>query len=390
METTYLLGAGASIEAGIPATLQMAKLIHESARNDKRICTAIETAVGGLHFHRSVAGKPFGGVDVESLYAILKILGERHNNILGPFVGSWSHTVTAADRPKLGDASDSICRALEDAISHAGDRSEVFHDIRKVREGLEEALVAASGASGSVFMEAAAFVLRQVLQLTQVKEDDQVSYLLPFILQAQRKPLWIASLNYDDVIETAAKRVGIPVDRGLNKDSPTVSFSQHSRICLAKLHGSRDWKLSPDGVIPNSIISWNEEPCMIFGLGNKLTVKGPYLDLLFAFRSRLEKTDELQVCGYSFRDEHVNHIILNWLIYDRRRRLVVADPGLDARRVQEELFINKKSYYIQYHDKMPRNEQIAVCQLKASQWVADQLSRCKKEEGAALNIHGIE
>jgi len=366
--TTFLIGAGASIEANIPVALQMAMTIHENARSSKRICAAIETAVGGLHFHRSITGKPFGDVDVENLYAILKILGERHTSILGPFVGSWSHTVAAADRPRLKEAADSVCDALRNAISH--DPSEVFINVHKVREKLEEALIAASGASDSVFMEAANFVLRQVLNLTKVQEDNHVSYLLPFIRQAENTQLWIASLNYDDVVETAAKCLSIPVDHGLSKDNPAVAFSPNSKICLAKLHGSRDWKLSPDGVIPNSQIALYEEPCMIFGSGNKLTVRGPYLDLLFAFRSRLELTQELQVCGYSFRDDHVNHIILNWLIGDRQRVLKVADPALDARQVQQELYINQASYYVQFHDKMPRNEQIIVSNLKASQWFA--------------------
>jgi len=352
----------------------MAKDIHEYSKSDNRIRTAIETAVGGLHFHRSITGEPFGEVDVESLYAILKLLGERHKSILGPFVGSWSHTVAAADRPGLEEAAGLVCNDLERAFSHAGDQSEVYYDIQKIRDKLHAALVAASGASESVFVEAATFVLRQVLRLTKVNEERDVSYLLPFIRRAENKQLWIASLNYDDVIETAATCLGIPVDLGIFSDTPTVAFSSDSKICLAKLHGSRDWKLSLDGVIPNSRIAHHEEPCMIFGAGNKLTVKGPYIDLLFAFRSRLEKTEELQVCGYSFRDEHVNHIILHWLIGDRQRVLIVADPSLDVRQVQQTLFINQRSYWPRYFDKMPGNEQIIIKQQKASQWVTDQFA----------------
>ncbi|MEI6827608.1 MAG: SIR2 family protein [Desulfuromonadales bacterium] len=370
MITTFLLGAGASIESQIPAALQMAELIYDNSKKNNKIRTAIETAIGGLHFHRSITGEPFGKVDVESLYAILKLLGERHKSILGPFVGSWSHTVAAADRPGLQEATDSVCHALENAISHSGDRSEVFHGMRKVREELHTALVAASGSSESIFVEAAAFVLQQVLSLTKVENEEHVSYFLPLLRHSERTPLWIASLNYDDVIETAAKCLGIPIDLGICADNPNVVFSSDSKICLAKLHGSRDWRLSPVGVIPNSQIAHYEEPCMIFGAGNKLTVKGPYLDLLFAFRSRLEVTEELQVCGYSFRDEHVNHIILNWLIGHRQRVMVVADPNLDSWQITNALSINERLNNLLFHDKMPSKEQIVVKQQIASQWVA--------------------
>jgi hypothetical protein len=67
---------------------------------------------------------------------------------------------------------------------------------------------------------------------------------------------------------------------------------------------------------------------VIFGGGNKLTAEGPFLDLLIRFRDALRLHRDLLVVGYSFRDDHVNHCILTWLLSPQARRLTIVErPG---------------------------------------------------------------
>lgn len=51
------------------------------------------------------------------------------------------------------------------------------------------------------------------------------------------------------------------------------------------------------------------------------------MDLLAAFRRELASTDELVVVGYSFRDEHINEYVKNWLAGSTDRTIVIVDPN---------------------------------------------------------------
>ena len=48
---------------------------------------------------------------------------------------------------------------------------------------------------------------------------------------------------------------------------------------------------------------------MVFGAGEKHRSDGPFLDLLMEAKRSLSEALELVVVGYSFRDDHVNHLI---------------------------------------------------------------------------------
>ena len=71
-------------------------------------------------------------------------------------------------------------------------------------------------------------------------------------------------------------------------------------------------------------------PAVIFGQRNKLTAAGPFLDLLRSFQAALEATTRLVVIGYSFRDDHVNTYIANWLNESQEHTVVIIDPGFQS------------------------------------------------------------
>ncbi len=114
-----------------------------------------------------------------------------------------------------------------------------------------------------------------------------------------------------------------------------------AEIELVKLHGSVDWQISsgpapvPAGRIPTETVQTlagaaPEKPAIIFGAGNKLRAGGPYLSLFRHFEDALEREPSLLIVGYSFRDDHVNALITNWMNGDSSRRAVILDKRADA------------------------------------------------------------
>jgi hypothetical protein len=147
------------------------------------------------------------------------------------------------------------------------------------------------------------------------------------LLTSQTTPLWIATLNFDNTVERAAEHVGLSVDNGIHEQS-AVRFDQASPIKLAKLHGSLNWTMAGGPWEIQQQPVPNPSARIIFGSENKLRVDGPYLDLLLEFRSALELLERIDVCGYSFRDAHVNHTLLRWLARSDARRVHVSAPGV--------------------------------------------------------------
>jgi hypothetical protein len=54
-------------------------------------------------------------------------------------------------------------------------------------------------------------------------------------------------------------------------------------------------------------------PGIIFGAGNKLRAKGPFLDLYVEFRAALSEAQRVIIIGYGFVDEHVNELLRQWV-----------------------------------------------------------------------------
>lgn len=76
-----------------------------------------------------------------------------------------------------------------------------------------------------------------------------------------------------------------------------------------------------------------EPPMVIFGQRNKLTVEGPFLELLKQFDEQLQRTDLLTVIGYSFRDTHINFYITKYL-NQYKGKIRIVDPNFDTMDVE--------------------------------------------------------
>ena len=198
-------------------------------------------------------------------------------------------------------------------------------------------------------------MIHTLITILWISDNKRVNYLAPLIDHSTRHGrLVIASLNYDNSIELAAESRGIDCNTGIENWSKN-GFIDTSSNCLhlLKLHGSIDWEWKPEEddagshLFPQKIIkkvnyrdsryisniypygNFIYEPAVLFGHKNKLTADGPFLDLLYRFKSELMKDDIdlLTIIGYSFGDDHINAIVSRWLNQDPKHQIRIIDPG---------------------------------------------------------------
>ena len=204
-EIIFLLGAGASVEAGIPDSNNMVQKIHRLVSNDE----AWKPFRGLYYYLRSsifyaegLEGR-FGSdvlYNIESLVNVLDELDKRERHTLYPFVGAWS--------PKLLDVA-----------------GKEFENVRKFRSKIID-------------------ILRSQWVQLERKED---AYYYRGILRFQESyghPIRVFSLNYDLCVEEICEFSS--VERGFSEREWEwrqfdETLEDPKPLMLYKLHGSLDW-----------------------------------------------------------------------------------------------------------------------------------------------------
>lgn len=178
-----------------------------------------------------------------------------------------------------------------------------------------------------------------ILRTRSVAAD--VEYLRPLV---RARLAGIATLNFDALVEQAAQNFGPEISTGADSWDGGFHWPlPNDRNPLLKLHGSLNWRIGMREVTPIPIstlttLSTEEEnriggggifSDLRFGTENKLTNAGPMRALLEAFITVLERSDLLVVVGYSFRDLHVDVLLDYWAAHASHRRIIIVDPFLD-------------------------------------------------------------
>lgn len=216
--------------------------------------------------------------------------------------------------------------------------SETFKSAGKLIGDLIDARVGGT-TDGETYRNLGTVMLRELRTLVATSPK-AVQYLDPLVKAgSQPNGLTIATLNYDLSIEHAAKEAGVPCTTGVEN---WLNFGKwnwvDNGIRLLKLHGSINWLWGDaeekPGQMPQRVIYVPDDlketpalPAIVFGQRGKLRAEGPFLGLLGELEGLLSSKRELIVIGYSFRDEHVNEIILRWLSETLERRITVVDPA---------------------------------------------------------------
>ncbi len=364
----FLLGAGASVDAGVPATVEMTeKLVSEIADQGRftKSAEALNFVCGALMAYDSASGKsPYAGLDVERVFAAVELLAERNDLEVTPFVAAWHPAVDAWDRKRApGFFDQNLAKTLLEG------RGEPAHRL------IGDLVSSMTGpGTGEIYQQLAGEMVDRLRKVV-APPYGSLSYLVQLvggIRSAHR--LTIATLNYDLTVEMACKEAGIAVDTGIEhwiEDRQWKWAENGSR--LLKLHGSIDWlwewRDASDGDMSVPTVAHTSEPesdrrkpALVFGSRNKLRPDGPFLSLLNEFEDKLSEADQLIVVGYSFRDEHINEIVRRWTRDDKARTLVLIDPDPqevpNGRGFREELIRRLNPYTYRSDEQLPRRIEI--------------------------------
>lgn len=340
-----LLGAGASVEAGIPDAYKMTEVIidylydYNFTKNRKHAHIAL-FIVGGLLFQKGVIGQnPLrAGINIEDFFNAVNLLSERNTLEIAPFVGSWHSVIEEFDRVDQIDQGRN--RFIDELInSLTRSRRPSPSDLRREFEKALSQTKSMPG-GGSIFKELITVMIEILKKITWIESPDRIAYLNHIINKAENeKRVVIVTLNYDNSIELLAENEGIICNLGIDNWAKTgIIDIQKDGLHLLKLHGSIDWYMDPSAE-PEYFSpqirrfkqppSYSFPPAIIFGQKNKLTAEGPFLDLLISFREELMKAKKLIIIGYSFRDDHINTYILNWLNKNNNNYMKIIDPGFN-------------------------------------------------------------
>ena len=312
-DIVFLLGAGASVEAGIPMSATMIDKIESLLKEHgdwKPYYHLYNHVKSAIHYSAGLKGRfkdevPF---NIETVVNALYELERNEEHPLYPFIASWnSRFVALADKE--------------------------FANVRAFRR----------------------LILKE-LKRWMCPEDTSKANYYQGLTNVQRKlnyPLHTFSLNYDLCME----RISSPqfrVETGFAGYGPghlwdwerfeqtDTSPNTLPQVFLYKLHGSINWKRDEGkNLFSVEQIEVVDSDAMevIFGRDFKLDAADPYLFYAYQFRRATLQSRLIVVIGYGFADSHINKMLTQALRTDEIRRVVVvskceADQEAEARKAK--------------------------------------------------------
>lgn len=313
---SLLLGAGASVEAGIPAVGKFFTCFASHVRAN--LAPELADALGELQGAWRVATKGGELADLERLYELLTSLNNEGETASLPFA-----------LPGFTERS----RAIE-----------------------------------LLTWELKKYVQARCLRVP----PRRLGYLRPLASFTRfGQPLFIATLNYDACIETTLDGMGVnwtdggPPD-GREFHGANLNFPADSAVHLVKLHGSVTWyhtRLDSEPGFMRRVLgahaqagvsrafraarSMTHEAMMVYPTLHKALAHGPFPRLMTRAREGIAQSHLCIAIGYSFGDAHVRRLVLEALELNSELRLVVLTP--DADKVLRKLYENCDQFL---HDRM--------------------------------------
>lgn len=296
-EVIFLLGAGASVDAGIPDSNEMVRQIEVLIRDDddwndyKDLYNYIRSSI---YYAEGIQGN-FGNsvhFNIETLVNVLDEIQRKDNHTLYPFVGAWN--------PKL--------------VEVAG---KDFENVGKLLQSILE-------------------ILRGKWVVLPRQESASYYSGLTRFQQEYGHSLRIFSLNYDLCVEVTCDsevvQRGFMSDRSWDWRLFNETSGEPVPLLLYKLHGSVDWYLDDNKRVTFSDSTSSIDTAkvaMIFGTTYKLQYVDPFLFLAYELRRwTLDSARVIVSVGYGFNDEHINGILEQSLRHNGDRILLaIIGPG---------------------------------------------------------------
>jgi hypothetical protein len=310
----FLLGAGASVEAGIPASATMVDEIERLLAKDNdwqqfhRLYNHVKSAI---HYSAGLKGKfgrdvPF---NIETLVIALYELERNEEHPLYPFIASWNTRFVAL--------------ANND-----------FSNVKAFRR----------------------LILRELKKWMCPEDTSKSQYYKGFesIQRVVNYPLHIFSLNYDLCMERL-NNTNFQIETGFAGYGPDClwdweRFEQNESMAnpsaalfLYKLHGSMNWKRDDaKNLYSVEQIERVEYDRMevIFGRDFKLEAADPYLFYAYQFRRFTLAARLVVVIGYGFADSHINKMLSQALRSEGTRKILVVarcDTDEECKKREQEI-----------------------------------------------------
>lgn len=326
-----LLGAGASMDAGLPNAFELTSNVYGRLKSSRpkqaKLFAYVLSKIVTKQVREGVS--PFQPVNVEVAYDALKRLISRDTDVLSEFVYSWD-PITFDQRSEVDSVS--LVNAIIASLKMSQERSGKFSvtvdtfKARSAAKAMTEALD--RQAVGDIASQLKPYLETLVSCLQPAEPTHQ--YIDELVKYSSRNISMIATLNYDLLLENSARAQSINYDYGLRSWNSRRYVKFHGdNLKIAKLHGSIDWYLKEDEI---HIFPENKERlvdrAMVFGgQTDKLVPYGPFLQIRHEFQEHLRQTNVLAVVGYSFADIHLNALIRSWVSSRRKAKLIIVDPG---------------------------------------------------------------
>ncbi len=305
----FLLGAGASANAGIPVSAEMVKKIENLISNDtdwQKYKDLYYLIRSGVNYSAGIMGEN-STFNIETLLFVLEELAQKEKHLLYPFIGSWNirfNEVIKDDFKLIDSFQKEIKKKLKEWVGiEDAKTAEYFKYFKKLK--------------------------------------DELNY-----------PLRIFTLNYDKCIEVNTNNPGyeFTLERGFEKDTRKWNHKRISErvrddepdIYLYKLHGSIDWKRDKKTNIVKYVDNEAPYPDLIFGTQNKLSYSDPYLFLFSEFRHYTLNSKLIVCIGYSFSDNHINGLIEQALKQDYSKKVLSVTKGTGKTEDELKDFIANK------------------------------------------------
>ncbi len=301
-EVAFLLGAGASVEAGVPDTAKLIQAFREQETDDGDIGSFLEM----LAKWAETQGRM---VDIELVLETLQRLTD------------WSEEPLAALQKK--------------PITVKGIKP------RKLLQALRD------------------FIKKQVLV-----DPTKISYLEPLRgFVDTEKPLSIYSLNYDTAIEIFCAENRLVYRDGFGEDWNSQVFDDPNiDLRLFKLHGSVTWYRTDRGrflkipvLLKESsveLVTKERADALMLYPAQKLSYVEPLFELLLQMKKRLATCQFLVVVGYSFRDDHIRQILWDIARVSQHFTIILISP--EAGRIYRE----KLAHYPSRNDSSPNDSSL--------------------------------
>lgn len=250
-----LLGAGASVPAGIPTAVKMTSdmLALASGHHDPLIGRTMHVICGTLQAYAAARGLSRAFMpDIERVLDATHQLRDREDLELTPFIAAWNPAVQALRESSFAKSGPEIASMAISELSRIGRSSTI--EPRDLVDCLERAFNALADELGVdnksendpawvPFEKLRLFLTSKLIELAWLNNPKNLAYLSPLIKRGRQERITIATLNYDNTIEMKASEDCITIDTGLRSWITTgtlgsISTGIDSLSCMDRWIGS--------------------------------------------------------------------------------------------------------------------------------------------------------